>query len=70
MSSSALPNHSINRTCPAAGRVIDGTTAGGKEQMVGLLSAHLSGKLVAIDGTATCSVWGDTETVQFFHAVD
>lgn len=49
---------------------VDATTPAGKAQMAGLLTAYTSGKTVVIFGTGNCGVWGDTETVNYFHTVD
>ena len=49
---------------------VDGTTAGGKVQVAGLLAAYATGKTVAIFGTGDCGVYGDTESISYFHTVD
>lgn len=55
-------------TC-AAGQptrwAIDTNTAAGKAQLAGLLTAHTTGKKVQVIGAATCSIWGDTESVSY-----
>jgi hypothetical protein len=49
--------------------VIDATTAGGKVQLAGLLTAYTSGKPVVIVGTGACGVYGDTESISYFYTV-
>lgn len=49
---------------------IDGTSAGGKVQVSGLLAAYASGKQVNIIGTGNCSVYGDTETISYFYTIN
>ncbi|MBB5986667.1 hypothetical protein [Sphingobium lignivorans] len=46
---------------------IDGSTAAGQVRMSILLTAWAQRKRVIIVGTGNCSVWGDTETVDFFY---
>lgn len=46
---------------------IDASTAAGKTQAAGILTAFAMGKRVAIYGTGVCSVWNDTETVNYFQ---
>jgi hypothetical protein len=41
-----------------------------KYQIATLMSAFLSGKRVAVIGSNTCSVWGDTETVVDIRLID
>ena len=50
--------------------VIDGTSAAGKVQFAGLLSAHSAGKPVRIVGTGTCSLYSDSGTISYFYIVD
>jgi hypothetical protein len=50
--------------------VVDGSTAGGKVQVSGLLTAYAAGKSVRIIGTGTCSVAGNSETIDFFYTAD
>lgn len=49
---------------------IDGTTPAGKVQAAAVFSALAMGKKIAVWGTGTCSVWGDTETVNFLQIVN
>lgn len=49
---------------------IDGTTPAGKLQAAAVIAALAMGKKIAIWGTGTCSVWGDTETVSFLQVVN
>lgn len=44
---------------------VDGTTAAGQNKLSILLTAKALHKVVQVYGTGTCSVWGDTETVDF-----
>ena len=48
---------------------IDGSTAAGKVQVAGMLTAIAMGRRVTILGTGACSVWPDTETVNYFQVV-
>ena len=41
-----------------------------KYQIATLMSAFLAGKRVAVIGSNTCSVWGDTETVVDVRLID
>jgi len=50
--------------------ILDGTTAGGKVQASGLLSAYTTGKQVKIIGTGDCLVRSDTETINYFYTID
>jgi len=49
---------------------IDGSTAAGKVRAAALLTALTAGKRVVVWGTGACSVWGDTETVDFFQIIN
>jgi hypothetical protein len=49
---------------------LDGTSAGGKVQVAGLLAAYAAGKAVIIIGSGDCSVYGDTETISYFFTAD
>lgn len=49
---------------------IDAATTAGKVQLAGLLSAHATGKPVRIVGTGTCSVYSDSETINYFYIGD
>lgn len=49
---------------------LDATTAAGKVQLAGLLTAYAAGKPVGIIGTGVCSAYGDSETISYFHLVD
>src|SRR6266568_7894724 len=63
-----LPTDGARSGVPACATIgyrfaIDASTAAGKVQAAGILTAFAMGKKVAIIGTGVCSVWGDTETV-------
>lgn len=70
-----IPTDGVRADVPAcaatqAGRfAIDGSTAAGKVQVAGMLSAIAMGRKVAVWGTGARSVWPDTETVNFFQVV-
>ena len=49
---------------------LDANTSAGKARLAGLLTAYTSGKSVNIWGTASCTAWGDTESIDFFSTVD
>ncbi|MEE8057132.1 MAG: hypothetical protein V3T17_04765 [Pseudomonadales bacterium] len=46
---------------------IDGTSAAGKVQVSGLLSAYLTQKVVVITGTGDCVATGTEETINYFY---
>lgn len=46
---------------------VDTNTAAGKAQFAGLLTAHSTGKKVQVYGTNTCSIWADTESVNYLR---
>ena len=46
---------------------IDTNTAAGKAQLAGLLTAHAMGQGVQVFGTNTCTIWGDTESVNYLR---
>ena len=46
---------------------VDATTAGGKVQLSGLLSAHAAQKPVVITGRGQCDAYGDTETISYVY---
>lgn len=46
------------------------SSPGGRAQLAGLLTAYSVGKPINVYGTGTCSYWGDTESVDFFHTID
>jgi hypothetical protein len=46
---------------------IDSSTAQGKAQLAGLLTAFAAKQPVVIVGTSTCSVYADSETVSYFY---
>lgn len=64
-----------SRTTPpscstVAGRfAFDSTTAGGKSQLAGILTADAGGRQVIIVGTGDCGVYGDSETISHFYIV-
>jgi hypothetical protein len=49
---------------------IDASTPAGKVQAAGILTAFSMGKKVVIWGTGGCTVWGDTETVNFLQVLN
>ena len=49
---------------------LNASTPQGKAQLSGLLLAYSQGKTVSVFGTNACSVWGDTETIDFFAIAD
>jgi hypothetical protein len=49
---------------------IDATTPAGKLQATAVLTAYAMGKRIAIWGTGTCSVWGDTEGVSLLQVIN
>jgi hypothetical protein len=49
---------------------LNATTDAGKVQLAGLLSAHAAGKQVGIIGTGNCAVYGDSESISYFHIAD
>ena len=49
---------------------INAATMGGQAQLSGLMTAVARGKRISIQGTGTCSVWGDTESVDYFVVED
>jgi hypothetical protein len=44
---------------------LDSTTAGGRSLLAILLAAHSAGRSVALRGTGACTLYGDTENLQF-----
>lgn len=48
---------------------LDSTTSGGKTQAAGLMMAYASGKQAIIVGTGSCSVWPDSEAIDYFYVV-
>ena len=54
--------------CATTGRfAFNSTTAGGKSQLAGLLTAYAAGMPVTIVGNGTCNVWGDSEDINYFY---
>lgn len=49
---------------------LDGTTVSGQSQIAILLNAYNMHKKVTINGNHGCTVWPDTETVEFFTVQD
>lgn len=45
---------------------IDASTTAGQAAVAILLSTEARGKQIAVTGTGTCTIWGDTETVVDF----
>lgn len=43
---------------------LDGSTAGGKTQLAGILTAYAAGKQIVIYGRGSCDMYGDTETLE------
>ncbi len=64
---SDIPDCSINQPQRFA---LDASTPGGRVQLTGLLSAYNSGKRVVIIGLGNCSIYSDTETINYFYTVD
>lgn len=67
-----LPTDGARSSVPACATesarfAIDASTAAGKTQAAGILTAFAMGKRVSIIGTGVCSVWSDTETVNYFQ---
>lgn len=76
-SHSVLFNQSGSRSnTPACGQeialrwAIDTSTPFGQSQLAVLLSAYALHKPIALTGTITCSVHGDTETVRYINIID
>ena len=71
-------NHQlVSRTgIPACGTnnsnrwAIDASTPAGQAAVQVLLTAYTQHRPIYVTGTGTCTVWGDTETVQFFNLFD
>ena len=68
-SHSDIPICSNNTAVPSR-FAIDGRTNIGKIHVSGLITAYASGHEITVQGTRTCSLWGDTETVNYFHTND
>jgi len=49
---------------------IDASTTAGQAAASLLITAYNLHRKIWIQGTGTCSIWGDTETVQFFQMAD
>lgn len=49
---------------------IDASTLAGQGRLAILLSAYGLGKKIEIVGSGTCSLWSDTETVNYFVVKD
>jgi len=45
---------------------LNASTIAGQSQLSVLMTAYAMGKRITIHGTGTCSIWGDTETVDYF----
>jgi hypothetical protein len=45
---------------------INASTLVGQSQLSVLMTAYSLRKRISIHGTGTCSIWGDTETVDYF----
>lgn len=53
-------------SCAPTGRwTIDGSTPAGQARLSALLSAFLAGRRVSVMGTGDCSVWWDSENVDY-----
>jgi len=46
---------------------VDASTVAGRSQLSLLMMAYALHKRVFVVGTHGCSIWGDTETVWYFH---
>lgn len=49
---------------------IDASTVAGQAAVQVLLAAYAQHKPIFVQGTGTCTLWGDTETVDFFNLSD
>lgn len=49
---------------------LDASTVAGQAQVAVFLSAWAAHKQVAVVGTGSCSIWGDTETVLYVNIQD
>ena len=49
---------------------ISAATMGGQAQLSALMTAIARGKRISVQGTGTCSVWGDSETADYFTVED
>ncbi len=49
---------------------INTSTAAGQARLAVLLSAYAMNKKIWIEGTGSCSLWNDTETVNYFVVKD
>ncbi len=71
-----LFNHTGTRTTQPAcaisqGRwTFDASTPAGQAKLSLLLTAYSTKQPVVIYGKHACNVWGDTETVEYFHTMD
>jgi len=65
-------NHNDAPACASYGPrfAINGTTAGGKVQLSGLLASYAMGKKIFIYGTGDCVAYSGTETVSYFYTID
>lgn len=59
-------------TCHTAGTrwVINTGTPQGQAMAAALLTAYSLGKRISVQGTGNCSLWGDTESVDYFVIED
>lgn len=66
--------HNGSRTnapsCATGGWAVAANTSAGQSQASVLLAAYAMRKRIAIQGTGTCSVWSDRETIGFFRIED
>lgn len=49
---------------------IDASTVAGQAMVAILMTAKAQGKRIDISGMGSCTIWGDTETVQFIFVED
>lgn len=49
---------------------INASTLVGQSQLSAFMAAYALKKRIFIHGTGTCSIWGDTETVDYFEIED
>jgi len=49
---------------------LDASTVPGQAAVQVLMTAYQQHRPVFVNGTGTCTIWGDTETVNFFNLAD
>ncbi|PXA84658.1 hypothetical protein DMC18_23630 [Caulobacter sp. D5] len=48
----------------------DGSTPAGQAKLALLTTAYATKQPIVVYGKGACNVWGDTETVEYFHTMD